>query len=57
MTCEIAEQLRDAAIKCSQLAKACSDQAIVVEIEGISADLAEKARQLDRLSDGLNEPA
>jgi hypothetical protein len=46
---EIAENLRQLAMECSQLAKECSDKTIANEIEGISAELAGKARRLDTL--------
>ena len=46
---EIAENLRQLAMEFSQLAKQCSDKTIANEIEGISAELAEKARRLDTL--------
>ena len=45
----IAESLRQTAIKCSRLATACTDKNIANELEGVSAELAEKAQTLDDL--------
>jgi hypothetical protein len=36
-------------LHCSKLAKNCSDRQTANELEGISADLAENARNLDDL--------
>jgi hypothetical protein len=49
MTNRIVEHLRELAIKCSQLAKACPDKPTANELEGIGADLAENAQSLDDL--------
>lgn len=51
----MAENLRQLAVKCSQLAKDCTDKKIANELEGISVHLAEKARQIDHLFDVFNE--
>jgi hypothetical protein len=45
----LAEQLRQVAVQCSQLARDCSDKNIANELEGIGLQLAEQARKLDVL--------
>jgi hypothetical protein len=45
----LAEELRQVAMKCSQLATDCSDKNIANELEGIGVQLAEQARKLDTL--------
>lgn len=49
MSNRIVEHLRMLALRCSRLAKDCSDRQTANELEGISADLAENARSLDDL--------
>lgn len=49
MSNRIVEHLRTLALHCSKLAKNCSDRQTANELEGISADLAENARNLDDL--------
>lgn len=51
MSREIGEQLRGAAVQCSQLAKKCADKSMANELEGISALLAEVAHTLDAAFD------
>jgi hypothetical protein len=45
----IAERLRQIAIECARLAASCTDKHTADELEGVSAELAEKARNLDDL--------
>jgi hypothetical protein len=45
----LAEQLRQVAVQCSQLARDCSDKKIANELEGVGVQLAEQARKLDVL--------
>ena len=45
----IAERLRQIAIKCARLAASCTDKKTANELEGVSAELAEKAQHLDDL--------
>ena len=45
----IAELLRELAIKCSSLADNCTDKNVTDELEGVSAELAQKAQKLDNL--------
>jgi hypothetical protein len=45
----IAEQLRQLAMKCMRVADSCADKNIANELEGISAELAQKAQSLDDL--------
>ena len=45
----IAEQLRALAVKCSRLARESSDRGTANQLEGVSAQLAEKAQRLDEL--------
>lgn len=49
MTNRIVEHLRTLAVKCSRLAKDCTDKGTANELEGIGADLAENAQSLDDL--------
>lgn len=51
----MAENLRQLAVKCSRLAKDCTDKNIANELEGIGADLAEKAKKLDELFKLIDE--
>jgi hypothetical protein len=39
----IAERLRQLAIKCTRLADECTDKSIANELEGVGAELAQKA--------------
>jgi hypothetical protein len=45
----IAERLRQLAIKCTRLADECTDKSIANELEGVGAELAQKAQKLDDL--------
>jgi hypothetical protein len=45
----IAEQLRQAAAKCEQLARDSKDRDIAIELQRVGRDLAEKAKRLDNL--------
>lgn len=45
----IAEELRQLAIRCQKLARESADNDIANELEGVSADLAEKAKKLEDL--------
>ena len=45
----IAERLREISIKCARLADASTDKAIANELEGVAAELAQKAQKLDDL--------
>ena len=47
MPYEMADELRRLSVECSQLAKECSNKSIANEIEGIGAELAEKAGRID----------
>lgn len=49
MTNRIVDHLRALAVKCSRLAKDCTDEGTAHELEGIGADLAENAQSLDDL--------
>jgi len=49
MPYRIAEQLRQLAVRCAHLAKTSSDKAVANELEGVSAELAQKAQILDDL--------
>jgi hypothetical protein len=40
--------LRDLAHRCTRLARRCSDYAVSQEIEGIGAELMQKARDLEQ---------
>jgi len=51
MSREIGEQLRGAAVQCTQLAKKCADKSMANELEGIGALLAEIAHTLDTVFD------
>jgi hypothetical protein len=45
----IAERLRQLATKCSSLADSCADKNTANELEGVSAELTQKAHKLDDL--------
>lgn len=45
----IAERLRELAIKCAHLADDSTDKNTANELEGVSAELAQKAQKLDEL--------
>ena len=45
----IAERLREIALKCDRLARTTTDKSTANELEGIAADLAQKAQKLDDL--------
>ena len=42
------EYLRDLAHRCTRLARRCSDRGVSHELEGIGAELMEKAQELER---------
>lgn len=44
--------LRDLAHRCTRLARHCSDLGVSRELEGIGAELMEKANELERSSSG-----
>jgi len=44
---EMAGYLRDLAHRCTRLARRCSDLAVAQELEGLGAELMEKAHQLE----------
>ena len=46
---QIAERLRELAIKCARLAHDSMDKNTANELEGVSAELAQNARKLDDL--------
>jgi hypothetical protein len=46
---KIAERLREIAIKCDRLARTTTDKNTANELEGVAADLAQKAQKLDEL--------
>lgn len=45
----IAERLRDISVRCVRLADECTDKKTADELEGISAELAQKVHKLDDL--------
>jgi hypothetical protein len=45
----IAERLRDIAIRCDRLARTTTDKITANELEGVAAELAQKAQKLDEL--------
>ena len=45
----IAERLREIAVKCAHLAASSTDKNTANELEGVSAELTEKAQKLDDL--------
>ena len=49
MPYRIAERLRQLAMQCVRLADDCSDKRIANELEGVSAELAQTAQELDDL--------
>ena len=49
MPLKIAEQIRAISVRCSQIAKTCADKRAADDIEGVSAELAEKAAALEDL--------
>ena len=49
MPLRIVEQLRQLAMKCQKLARDSEDKDIANEVEGVSAELVEKARKLEEL--------
>ena len=49
MADQIAEDLRQLAVKCSQCAKDCADRQVAKELEEIGVDLAQKAEKLKDL--------
>lgn len=51
----IAERLRQIAIKCVRLADACTDKNTANELEGVSAELAQKAQKLGDLFNHLEK--
>jgi hypothetical protein len=55
MSRRIAEELRQLAVKCTKLADESKDRDTANELEGVSAELAEKARELDRLFSNSDE--
>ena len=44
-----AEQMRQAALKCTRLSRNCADRAIAIELETVAIELTEMARELDRM--------
>ena len=50
----IAERLRQIAIKCDRLAHTTTDKNVANELEGIAAELAAKAQNLDELFNQLD---
>ena len=46
---QIAERLRQIAVKCARLSASCTDKMTANELEGVSAELAQKAQNLDDL--------
>lgn len=50
---KIAERLREIAIKCDRLARSTTDKTTANELEGVAADLAQKAQKLDDLFNHL----
>ena len=53
----IAEGLREIAIRCDRLAHTVPDKTTANELEGIAADLAEKARKLDEFFKLIDDAA
>jgi hypothetical protein len=53
----IAERLRDIAIKCDRLARTTTDKTTANELEGMAAELAQKAQKLDELFKLIEEVA
>jgi hypothetical protein len=51
----IAERLRQLAIKCAQLSDSCTDKSASNELEGVSAELAQKAQKLDDLFKAIDK--
>ena len=49
MSQQIAERLRQIAVKCARLSANCTDKMTANELEGVSAELAQKAQNLDDL--------
>ena len=45
----LAERLRQIAVKCARLAASCTDKNTANELEGVSAELAQSAKNLDDL--------
>ena len=46
---KIADRLREIAVKCDRLARTTTDKTTANELEGVAADLAQKAQKLDDL--------
>ena len=53
----IAERLRQIATKCAHLADTCTDKNTADELEGVSAELAQKAQKLDDLFNLIDKVA
>jgi hypothetical protein len=51
---EMAGYLRDLAHRCTRLAGRCSDLAVAQELEGIGAELMEKAHELESACSALD---
>ena len=54
---QIAERLRQIATKCAHLADTCTDKNTANELEGVSAELAQKAQKLDDLFNLIDKVA
>jgi hypothetical protein len=55
MPLKIAEQIRTIALRCSQIAKTCTDKRSANELEGVSAELVQKAAALEELFNVIAE--
>jgi hypothetical protein len=53
----IAERLREIALHCTRLAAKCTDKNTANELEGVSAELAQKAQKLDDLFNHIEKVA
>ena len=49
MSQQIAERLRQIAVKCARLSANCTDKMTANELEGVGAELAQTAQNLDDL--------